>query len=72
MKKSNFALRLQPALLEEVRKLAKAEGVAVNQVDQRRGRRDGASEARERGPRMASRYRSRRAARRRQRFARTG
>jgi len=32
MKKSNFALRLQPALLEEVRKLAKAEGVAVNQL----------------------------------------
>ena len=32
MNKSNFALRLQPALLEEVRKLAKAEGVAVNQL----------------------------------------
>ena len=32
MDKSNFALRLQPALLEEVRKLAKAEGVAVNQL----------------------------------------
>ena len=32
MKKSNFALRLQPALLEEVRRLAKAEGVAVNQL----------------------------------------
>ena len=32
MKKSNFALRLQPALLEEVRKLASAEGVAVNQL----------------------------------------
>ena len=32
MEKSNFALRLQPALLEEVRKLAKAEGVAVNQL----------------------------------------
>jgi hypothetical protein len=32
MRKSNFALRLQPALLEEVRKLAKAEGVALNQL----------------------------------------
>lgn len=32
MKKSNFALRLQPALLEEARKLASAEGVAVNQL----------------------------------------
>ena len=32
MKKSNFVLRLQPALLEEVRRLAKAEGVAVNQL----------------------------------------
>ena len=32
MEKSNFALRLQLALLEEVRKLAKAEGVAVNQL----------------------------------------
>jgi hypothetical protein len=32
MKKSNFALRLQPALLEEARKLAKAEGVALNQL----------------------------------------
>jgi hypothetical protein len=31
MRKSNFALRLQPSLLEEVRKLAEAEGVAVNQ-----------------------------------------
>jgi hypothetical protein len=31
MKKSNFALRLQPSLLEEARKAAKAEGVAVNQ-----------------------------------------
>ena len=72
MKKSNFALRLQPALLEGVRKLAKAEGVAVNQVDQRRGRRSGAGEVRKRGPRMASRHRSRRAPRRRQRFARTG
>jgi hypothetical protein len=32
MRKSNFALRLQPALLEEVRKLAAAEGVALNQL----------------------------------------
>ena len=32
MNKSNFELRLQPALLEEVRNLAKAEGVAVNQL----------------------------------------
>ena len=32
MKKSNFALRLQPSLLEEARKVAKAEGVAVNQL----------------------------------------
>ena len=32
MKKSNFALRLQPSLLEEARKAAKAEGVAVNQL----------------------------------------
>ena len=31
MKKSNFALRLQPSL-EEARKIAKAEGVAVNQL----------------------------------------
>ncbi len=31
MRKSNFALRMQPSLLEEVRKLAEAEGVAVNQ-----------------------------------------
>jgi hypothetical protein len=31
MRKSNFALRLQPSLLEEVRKLAEAEGVALNQ-----------------------------------------
>lgn len=31
MRKSNFALRLQPSLLEEVRKVADAEGVAVNQ-----------------------------------------
>ncbi len=32
MRKSNFALRLQPSLLEEARKLAKAEGVALNQL----------------------------------------
>lgn len=32
MKKSNFALRLQPSLMEEAKKLAKAEGVAVNQL----------------------------------------
>ena len=32
MKKSNFALRLQPSLIEEARKIAKAEGVAVNQL----------------------------------------
>jgi hypothetical protein len=33
MKKSNLALRLQPSLMEEeTRKVAKAEGVAVNQL----------------------------------------
>jgi hypothetical protein len=32
MRRSNFALRLQPALLEEARKVAKAEGVAVNRL----------------------------------------
>jgi hypothetical protein len=32
MKKSNFALRLQPSLMEEARKIAKAEGVAMNQL----------------------------------------
>ena len=32
MKKSNFALRLSPSLMEEARKLARAEGVAVNQL----------------------------------------
>jgi hypothetical protein len=32
MKKSNFALRLQPSLMEETKKVAKAEGVAVNQL----------------------------------------
>jgi len=32
MRKSNFAPRLQPSLLEEARKLAEAEGVALNQL----------------------------------------
>jgi len=32
MKKSNFALRLQPSLLEEARKTAVEEGVALNQL----------------------------------------
>ena len=32
MRKSNFALRLQPSLLEAARKLAQAEGVALNQL----------------------------------------
>jgi len=32
MRKSNFALRLQPSLLDEARRLAKAEGVALNQL----------------------------------------
>jgi hypothetical protein len=31
MRKSNFALRLQPSLLDEARKLAESEGVALNQ-----------------------------------------
>ena len=31
MRKSNFALRLQPSLLEEARKLAEKEGVPLNQ-----------------------------------------
>jgi hypothetical protein len=31
MKKSNFALRLQPSLLDEARKVAREEGVALNQ-----------------------------------------
>ena len=31
MRRSNVALRLQPSLLEEVRKVAEAEGVSVNQ-----------------------------------------
>ena len=32
MRKSNFALRLQPSLLEEARKLAESAGVALNQL----------------------------------------
>lgn len=32
MRKSNFALRLQPALIAEARKVAEAEGVALNQL----------------------------------------
>lgn len=32
MKRSNFALRLQPSLMNEARKVAQAEGVAVNQL----------------------------------------
>lgn len=32
MRKSNFALRLQPSLLDEARKLAEREGVALNQL----------------------------------------
>ena len=32
MRKSNFALRLQPSLLEEARKMAGDEGVALNQL----------------------------------------
>jgi hypothetical protein len=32
MRKSNFALRLQSSLLDEARKLAEAEGVALNQL----------------------------------------
>jgi len=31
MRKSNFALRLQPSLLDEARKLSEIEGVALNQ-----------------------------------------
>jgi hypothetical protein len=31
MRKSNFALRVQPSLLDELRKVAEAEGVALNQ-----------------------------------------
>src|SRR5258705_196281 len=32
MRKSNFALRLQPSLLDEARKLAEQEGVSLNQL----------------------------------------
>jgi len=32
MRRSNFALRLQPSLLDEARKLAESEGVALNQL----------------------------------------
>ena len=32
MKRSNFALRLQPSLMEEAKRVAEAEGVAVNQL----------------------------------------
>lgn len=32
MRTSNFALRLQPSLLDEARKLAASEGVALNQL----------------------------------------
>jgi len=32
MKRSNFALRLQPSLLEEARRAAEDEGVALNQL----------------------------------------
>jgi len=32
MRKSNFALRLQPSLLDEARRMAEAEGVALNQL----------------------------------------
>ncbi len=31
MRRSNFALRLQPSLFDEARKLAETEGVALNQ-----------------------------------------
>ena len=32
MRRSNFALRLQPSLIGEARKVAEAEGVALNQL----------------------------------------
>jgi hypothetical protein len=32
MRRNNFALRLQPSLIEEARKVAEAEGVAQNQL----------------------------------------
>jgi hypothetical protein len=32
MRRSNFALRLQPSLIEEARKVAESEGISVNQL----------------------------------------
>ena len=32
MRRNNFALRLQPSLMEEARKVAESEGVALNQL----------------------------------------
>jgi hypothetical protein len=32
MRKSNVALRLQPSLLDEARKIAQSEGIALNQL----------------------------------------
>jgi hypothetical protein len=32
VKKSNYALRLQPSLMEEVRRIAKQEGTTINQL----------------------------------------
>jgi hypothetical protein len=32
MRRSNFALRLQPSVLDEARRLAESEGVALNQL----------------------------------------
>ena len=32
MRRTNFALRLQPSLLDEARKVAETEGVALNQL----------------------------------------
>jgi hypothetical protein len=32
MRPGNFALRLQPSLLDELRKIAETEGVALNQL----------------------------------------
>ena len=32
MRKNNFALRLQPSLLDEARRVAETEGVALNQL----------------------------------------
>ena len=39
MRRSNFALRVQKSLLEEARKVAEAEGVALNQLIRWRWRR---------------------------------